>query len=142
MSTARRGDTVRVHYSGRLEDGTVFDSSEGSDPIEFTIGEGKVIPGFEHAVEGLSEGESTTERIPADRAYGVRRDDLVLDVRRSEFPGDREPSIGDLFEMSAGEGPSVRVRVIDVGDETVTVDANHPLAGKDLTFELELVEIT
>lgn len=138
---AQSGDTVRVHYTGKLDDGTVFDSSRGRDPLEFTLGEGRVIPGFETAVSGLEPGASRTVTIPVDQAYGQKRDDLMLQVPRAQFPPNIDPQVGQQLQMHQGQGQPLIVTVTAVSDETVTLDANHPLAGKDLTFDLELVEI-
>lgn len=140
MSEAKQGDTVRVHYTGTLGDGTVFDSSKDREPLEFGLGTGQVIPGFDQALTGMKPGESKKVTIAADEAYGPYRSELVMVVDRSEFPADIAPSIGDQFELSQ-EGQSFVVNVTDVTDQEVTLDANHPLAGKELTFELELVEI-
>ena len=142
MAIAKQGDTVKVHYVGRLDDGTVFDSSEGREPIEFTLGEGQVIPGFEKAVEGLEVGEKTTTQIPPTEAYGPRSDELVLTVQRDQFPEGVEPAVGQGFEMRTDEGRTVRVRVTGTDGDTVEVDANHPLAGRELIFDLELSGIT
>ena len=141
MAEAKQGDTVKIHYTGSLEDGTVFDSSQDRDPLEFTLGEGKVISGFESAVEGMEEGETKTAEIPSDEAYGPRRDDLLLTVARDQLPEDLEPEVGDQLEMRTQDGQAFPVVVTQVGDEQVQLDANHPLAGKDLTFDIELVEI-
>lgn len=141
MAEAKQGDTVRIHYTGTLEDGTVFDTSQNRDPLEFTLGEGKVISGFEEAVEGMAEGEKKTAEIPSDDAYGPRRDDLVLTVAREQLPEDLEPDVGDQLEMRTQDGQTFPVVVAEVGDERVQLDANHPLAGKDLTFEIKLVEV-
>ena len=140
MPEAKRGDTVRVHYTGTLEDGTVFDSSREREPLEFSLGIGQVIPGFDQALTGMKPGESKKVTIPAAEAYGPYRSELVLVVDRSEFPPDIEPGIGDQFQLSQ-DGQSFVVNVTDVTDQAVTLDANHPLAGEDLTFDLELVEI-
>lgn len=141
MAEANEGDTVHIHYTGRLDDGTVFDSSEDREPLEFTLGEGKVIPGFENAVQGMEEGESKTTTIPSGDAYGDRRDDLVLTVPMEQLPSDLDPEQGQRLQMRAGDGETFQVVVTDVGDDAVEVDANHPLAGKDLTFDIELVEV-
>lgn len=141
MSEAKEGDTVSIHYTGRLDDGTVFDTSEDREPLEFTLGEGKVIPGFESAVLGMEEGETKTTTIPSDDAYGDRRDDLVLDVPEEQLPEDLEPEVGQTLQMRAGDGQTFQVVVTDIGDQSVEVDANHPLAGKDLTFDIELLDI-
>ena len=139
MDKAQNGSTVRVHYTGKLDDGTVFDSSRGRDPLEFKLGSGQVIRGFDDAITGMNPGESKTVTIPAADAYGPRRDELLLRVDRSQFPEGVEPQVGQQFQMSQGEQSFV-VNVAEVQDEHVTLDANHPLAGRDLTFELELVE--
>ncbi|HEV2148204.1 MAG TPA: peptidylprolyl isomerase [Longimicrobiaceae bacterium] len=140
MAQAKSGDTVRVHYTGRLDDGTVFDSSQGREPLEFTLGAQQVIPGFEQAVDGLSPGEERTVEIPADRAYGPRRDEMMLTVGRDQFPPEVQPEVGQQLQMSQGEQVAV-VTVAEVSDTDVTLDANHPLAGKDLTFDVRLVDI-
>ena len=135
------GDTVSVHYTGSLNDGTVFDSSEGRDPLPFTVGAGQVIPGFEKAVIGLKLGESVTVTIPVDEAYGPYREDLVVTVDRSELPADREPEIGQQLQRVLTDGSIITFVITEVAESTVTLDANHPLAGKELTFDIELVEI-
>lgn len=141
MQQAKRGDTVSIHYRGTLQDGTEFDSSAGSDPIRFTIGAGEVIPGFEQAVEGMSAGEKKTTTIEAGDAYGERRDELVFKVDRQQMPEDVEVEVGDMLQVGFPDGSTTAVQVAEIGDGGVTLDANHPLAGKDLTFELELVSI-
>ena len=141
MSQAKNGDTVKVHYTGRLDDGTVFDSSIGREPLEFTIGAGQVIPGFDQGVTGMSPGESKTVKIPSDQAYGPRYEENVLVIDRSEFPEDMNPQIGDRLQMTDPEGRAFLVVVTESTPTNVTLDANHPLAGKDLTFDLQLVEI-
>ena len=138
--TAKTGDTVRVHYTGTLEDGSEFESSVGGDPLEFTLGQGEMMPGFEDAVMGMKVGESRTVTIPADEAYGPYRDELVFEVDRTELPADLEPEVGDQLYIQSG-GTQIPVTVIEVSESTITIDANHSLAGKDLTFEIELVEI-
>jgi peptidylprolyl isomerase len=140
MSEAQQGDTVRVHYTGTLADGTVFDTSRDTDPLEFTIGAGQVIPGFDTAVSGMAPGQEKRVVIAPDDAYGERRDDLLVAVERERFPADIEPQVGQQFQMTQ-EGNTYLVTVRDVSDDAVTLDLNHPLAGEDLTFELELVEI-
>lgn len=141
MQQAKRGDTVHVHYRGTFDDGTVFDSSEGSDPIVFTLGAGEVIPGFEEAIEGMVTGEKKTRRIEAGNAYGERRDELVFTVDQEQMPVGTDIEVGDMLRVGFPDGSSANVQVAAVGDGNVTLDANHPLAGKDLTFELELVAI-
>ncbi|MEL7673421.1 MAG: peptidylprolyl isomerase [Chloroflexota bacterium] len=141
MPEAKQQDTVRVHYTGTLDDGSVFDSSVERDPIEFTIGEGRVIPGFEQAVLGMSPGDTRTVRIDSANAYGPYRDDMVLTVKRSQFPPEIEPSVGQTLQVQQTNGEPLVVTVSEVTDAAVKLDANHPLAGKDLIFEVQLVEI-
>ncbi len=142
MAAAKEGDTVKVHYTGKLEDGTVFDSSQGRDPMEFTLGQGQLIPGFEKAVMGLEPGQTTSTDIPSEEAYGPRRDELMMEVAKTQFPDDLTPEIGQQLQMRRGDtGQPMRVTVASIGDETVTLDANHPLAGKNLSFDIELVAI-
>lgn len=141
MAEAKSGDTVKIHYTGRLEDGTVFDSSRERAPLEFTLGEGQVIPGVEDAVGGMGQGESKTARIPATEAYGPHREELVLVVGPDKFPENVEPDVGQRLQMQQPNGQAVAVTVTDVSDQGIQLDANHPLAGRDLTFDLELVEI-
>ncbi len=141
MSKVQQGDTVHVHYTGTLEDGTVFDSSQGRDPLEFTLGEGKVIPGFEKAVEGLGVGETTNAILPPEEAYGPRADELIMTVPREQLPEGMSPEVGQQLEMQTQDGQRVPVTVTSVSEEALQIDANHPLAGKSLHFELELVKI-
>ncbi len=141
MGQAKDGDTVSIHYTGRLDDGTVFDSSANRDPLQFTLGEGQVISGFEAAVEGMEEGEKKTTSIESGDAYGDRRDDLVISVPQEQLPEDMEPEIGQQLQMQAADGQTFQVVITEVGDEDVQVDANHPLAGQDLTFDIMLVKI-
>lgn len=141
MQQAKRGDTVKIHYTGQLDDGTVFDSSEGGEPIEFTIGNGDVIPGFEDAVVGMAKGEKKTEKIEAERAYGQHRQDLVFTIDRGQLPQGTDVSVGDFLKIGFADGGSASVQVAEIDDDSVTLDANHPLAGKDLTFDLTLVAI-
>ncbi|MAF85055.1 MAG: peptidylprolyl isomerase [Dehalococcoidales bacterium] len=138
---AKDGDTVKVHYTGTLEDGTTFDTSVGREPLEFTLGEGRVIPGFEEAVKGMQVGQSKTVTIPPERAYGLRLDDLVLVIEREQLPENLDPEVGQQLQMQQADARTTVVVVTDVSETTITVDANHPLAGKGLTFEIELVEI-
>ena len=141
MAEAKQGDTVHVHYTGRLTDGTTFDSSQDRDPLEITLGQGAVIPGFEKAVEGMSVGDQKTASIPVDETYGPRRDELVMEVPRTQLPGGLDPKPGEQLRMQTPDGQAVPVVVADTTDEVVKIDANHPLAGKDLTFDLLLVKI-
>lgn len=140
MQQAQHGDKVRIHYTGKLDDGTVFDSSRDSDPIEFTIGGGEVIPGFEEAIVGMSAGQEKTEVIEAGRAYGEHREELVFRVEKSQMP-EEEIEVGDMLRLGFPDGTSADVQVAEIDDDGVTLDANHPLAGKTLTFDLELVGI-
>lgn len=141
MSTAKQGDTVRIHYTGALEDGTVFDSSEGREPLSFTLGEGQVIAGFEQATLGMEVGETKKARIEQGDAYGERRDDLVLEVPREQLPDELEVDVGTPLQLQQPDGSAVPVTVTSLDETTVTLDANHPLAGETLTFELTLVEV-
>jgi len=141
MAEAKKGDTVKVHYTGKFEDGTVFDSSLEREPLQFTLGEGQVISGFEESVIGMNPGESKVAVIPAEKAYGPHREELVVVVDRDQFPPDLEPVVGQHLEVHQADGRVLMVKVAEVSGTSVTLDANHPLAGKDLTFEIELVEI-
>lgn len=141
MSEAKQGDTVHIHYTGRLADGTTFDSSKDRDPLELTLGEGAVIPGFEKAIEGMTVGDQKTAEIPVNDAYGPRRDELVMDVPRTQLPDGMDPKPGEQLRMQTPDGQAVPVVVAGTSDEAVKIDANHPLAGKDLTFDLLLVKI-
>ncbi|MGB9612221.1 MAG: FKBP-type peptidyl-prolyl cis-trans isomerase [Bryobacteraceae bacterium] len=141
MAQAKPGDTVRVNYTGRLDDGTVFDSSLRSWPLEFTIGEGQLIPGFENAVIGMTPGETKTQRVPAEEAYGPHADFLVIEVDRRRVPPDLDPKVGDRLQLQHPDGRVTPVLVTGVTESSITLDANHPLAGKDLTFDIELLEI-
>lgn len=138
---AKQGDTVQVHYTGTLTDGTVFDSSTGGDPLEFQVGAGQVIAGFDEAVVGMAVGESRQTTIPAERAYGVYRDDLVFAVEPSQLPDGFAPEVGEQYQMTQPDGQAMVVSVREVTADGVTLDANHPLAGLDLTFDIQLVEI-
>jgi len=135
-AVAKSGDTVKVIYTGRLADGTVFDTSIGGEPMEFTLGKGRLIPGFEQAVTGMQVGESKTVTIPVDEAYGPRRDDFIFEVGREELPADINPEVDMQLQTSQGI-----VTIIQVSEKTIKIDANHPLAGQDLTFDIELVGI-
>lgn len=141
MVSANNGDTVSVHYTGKLSDGTVFDSSTNADPIQFILGEGQVIPGFDEAIQGMAVGDKKTVVIPAEEAYGPHDADLVAVVDRDQIPEDLDPEIGQQLEVSFEDGGSSIVTITAVAESNVTLDANHPLAGKELTFELELVHI-
>lgn len=141
MAQAKQGDTVKVHYTGKFEDGTVFDTSMNREPLEFTIGEGQLIPGFEKAVVGMEPGQSLTTEVSAAEAYGPYDDEMLLVVEKDQFPADVDPQVDQQLQVRQADGRTFVVRVTDVSDSEVTLDANHPLAGEDLTFEIELVEI-
>ncbi len=141
MPQVKKGDTVRVEYIGTLEDGTVFDKTAGSVPLEFIVGEGKLIPGFDDAVLGMRVGEKKNVKIPSDRAYGPRIEDLEVALERANLPGDVKLDIGRKVKVGAGEEAKTDFTITEVSDKSVTLDANHPLAGQDLTFEIELVDI-
>ena len=141
MAQAQDGDTVKVHYTGKLDDGTVFDSSVDGDPLEFTLGDDQLIPGFESAVIGMNAAESKTVKIAAAEAYGPHQEEMVLVVERAEFPDDIDPKVGEQLRMEDSDGQELEVTITDASEETVTLDGNHPLAGKDLTFEIQLIEI-
>jgi len=138
---AKNGDIVEVDYTGTLENGTVFDTSEGREPLKFTLGQGQMIPGFEQAVLGMKIGESKTVTIPADEAYGPYRDDMVQVINREELTNIPNPEVGQQLYGSQPGGGTITGTITNVTDTTVTVDFNHRLAGKDLTFEIELVSI-
>jgi len=141
MAQASNGDKVSIHYTGRLDDGTVFDTSENREPLGFELGSGQVIPGFEDAVRGMEPGQKQTVTIPAENAYGPRRDDLVMSFPREQLPDGVNPEPGQQLQMQTQEGQAVQVTVRDATEEALILDANHPLAGQDLTFEIELVEV-
>ena len=141
MAQAENGNTVKVHYTGRFEDGTMFDSSSNSGPLQFVIGEGRVIPGFEQAVVGMSPGESKSTTIPPEEAYGPHHEQMVQVIDRKQVPPDLKLGAGQQLEVRGQDGQKTMVMVTDVSESTVTLDANHPLAGKDLTFDIQLVEI-
>lgn len=141
MNQAQNGNTVKVHYKGTLKDGAVFDSSLEREPLEFTIGEGRLLKDFEDAIVGMTVGDKKTIDIEAANAYGVYQDNLQMNVDRSQLPADMEPQVGMQLQTTLQEGHVVILVVKEIHENTVVLDANHPLAGKDLTFELELMEI-
>jgi FKBP-type peptidyl-prolyl cis-trans isomerase 2 len=141
MSAAKSGDTVKVHYTGTLNDGSQFDSSQGREPLEFTLGTGQVIAGFNDAITGMSVGDSKTITIPSDQAYGSHNPTMVQEVPRSAIPADIELQQGMVLSAQDPNGHTVNFTVMQFNEEKVTVDGNHPLAGEDLTFALELVAI-
>jgi peptidylprolyl isomerase len=135
------GDTVRVHYTGTLSDGSEFDSSRKREPLEFTVGAGELIPGFESAVIGMKPGEKKSITLPPEQAYGPHRPELVAEIPRSEFPASLMPVVDQQVEVHTQEGQVLLATIVAVSEQVVTLDANHPLAGEPLTFALELVEI-
>ena len=138
---AQGGNTVQVNYTGKLEDGTVFDSSEGKSPLEFKLGEGRIIPGFENAVLGMKVGEKKTINISADDAYGPYRPELSIEVPRAQLPSGSVPEVGQMLQSQLEDGTVMVVQITKVSEISVTVDANHPLAGKTLIFDIELLKI-
>jgi len=143
MKKAGKDDTVKVHYTGTLADGTVFDSSrERGEPLKFTIGKGQLIPGFEKAVTGMAVGESTTVHIPAGEAYGPRNENMILKFERDKMPPNIPAREGEHVTLRQPDGGVLQMTIVSVGDKTVVLDGNHPLAGKDLTFDIEVVEIS
>lgn len=141
MQQVQKGDTVKVHYHGTLSDGSTFDSSEGRDPLQFVAGIGQVIKGFDDAVMGMTAGDKKTVNIPVHEAYGPKNDDMVMEHPRSDFPEDLDPQVGMELQMGDEAGNIFPVLIVEVKDDVVLLDANHPLAGEDLTFEIELVSI-
>ncbi len=139
MSKVEDGTQEKVHYTGKLNDGTVFDSSQDKDPLEFTMGKGEVIPGIEDAVRDMDEGESKQVTIGKDQAYGDRRDDMIIDVPKDKFPDEIPQNVGQQLMLKHPEGQEFPAVIVEVKDETVTLDANHPLAGEDLNFEIQRV---
>lgn len=141
MSQAKAGDTVKIHYTGTLDDGTQFDSSAGREPLEFELGSGQVIPGFEKAVEGMAVGDEKDVSIAPEDAYGPRHDQMIQEVPKSALPDNLTPEVGMGLQAQGQDGQVINLTVTEVGEESITVDGNHPLAGKSLNFKLELVEI-
>ena len=142
MKQAQDGDLVTVHYTGKLEDGSIFDSSVDENPLEFTVGSGSLISGFDKGVIGMGIGEKKSITIPPEQAYGNRRDDLVIEIKTSDLPENIAPHIGQELELPHPSGQVLRLIVTEITAESITLDANHPLAGKTLIFDLELVEIS
>jgi len=141
MAVVKVGDTVRIRYTGKLEDGSVFDSTEGGASLEFKVGSGEFLAGLEQGVTGMSVGESKTIRIPAEQGYGIYKKERVFEYDRSRLPQDLKVEIGQQFQMYRADGLPVTVAIAGVGEKTVRLDCNHPLAGKDLTFDIVLEEI-
>jgi len=141
MQAAKKGDKVKVHYHGKLTNGNTFDSSEGREPLEFEIGGGMVIAGFDDGVTGMIIGEKKTINIPADQAYGPKQEEMIMEFPKDRFPADMVPEVGMQLNMSNGSGQNFPVVIVELKDEIVVLDANHPLAGEELVFDLELVAI-
>ena len=140
MAEAKNGDTVKVHYTGKLADGTQFDTSREGEPLQFTLGAGQVIPGFDQGIVGMNAGESKTISIPSAEAYGPYREEMAVVVQKSQLPDDLDPQPGQHLQINK-EDQVFRVTVTEVSEDTVTLDANHPLAGKDLVLDVELMGI-
>ena len=141
MVQAKSGDTVKVHYTGRLDNGYVFDTSANRNPLKIKIGQKEVMPAFEQAIIGMEQGESKTIKIQAEEAFGRYREELIRTISRSVFPTDLEPKVGQRLTATCMDGRTIAVTVTDVSESSVTIDANHPLAGEDLIFDIELVKI-
>jgi peptidylprolyl isomerase len=141
IMAAKNGDIVKVHYTGTLDSGDIFDSSREREPLAFTIGEGKLIVDFEKTVIGMDIGETRTINIPAERAYGIKNDELIVGIPREHFPADLTPEKGQRFQANQPNGQVMPIVIVGVNETTITVDANHPLAGQDLTFSIELISI-
>jgi FKBP-type peptidyl-prolyl cis-trans isomerase 2 len=142
MAQVKSGDTIKVHYHGKLTTGETFDSSEGREPLEFEVGSGMVIKGFDDGVTGMTVGEKKTVNIPAEEAYGPRNPEMIIEMPKDRFPKDMEIEVGMPLGMSDQNGQQFQVTIVEIKDEVVMLDANHPLAGQDLIFDLELVEIS
>lgn len=141
MTQAKSGDKVTVHYTGTLADGSEFDSTREADALEFTIGDGELIKGFDDAVTGMAIGETKTVTIPAEEAYGTANEEMIFDIERSQFDESVTPELGQRFQFEAPDGQQIVVTITEIDGDQITLDANHPLAGEDLTFELELMTI-
>jgi len=141
MAKVKNGDSVKVNYTGKLEDGTVFDTSDNKEPLEFKVGEGKLIKGFEAAVVGMEPGEEKTVQIPANEAYGPHHPEMIMVIDRKEVPDTITPKVDQMLQVRQKDGTTFAVKVTDVSEKSLTLDANHPLAGKDLTFDIQLAEI-
>ena len=136
----QKGNKIKVHYTGTLDDGTVFDSSEGAEPLEFEVGSGQLISGFDAAVVGMNKGEEKTISLTPDQAYGVHNKELTKNIPRASLPKDREPQVGMILGLSTPDGQQFPARIITVTPTDITIDLNHPLAGKKLTFKIRIVE--
>jgi peptidylprolyl isomerase/FKBP-type peptidyl-prolyl cis-trans isomerase SlpA len=141
VAQAQEGDQVQVHYTGKLEDGTVFDESQEGEPLSFTIGEDRVIPGFEEAVTGMEPGDEKTKEVDPEQAYGEHREDMVMEMERGQIPDEVDPEVGQQLQLRLENGQTVPVLITALGEDTVTIDANHPLAGRKLIFEIEVLDV-
>ena len=141
MQQAQNGDKVKVHYHGKLRTGETFDSSQGREPLEFTVGSGQVIKGFDDGVRGMTPGDKKTVEIPVGEAYGEKESERIVEFPKNQFPPEMNPEVGMQLVMSDGSGQQIPVLFTEVKEESVMLDANHPLAGQDLIFDIELVEI-
>ncbi len=141
MAPVKNGDTVKIHYTGKLEDGSVFDSSMNSEPLEFTVGNAQMIPGFENAVIGMNKEESKTIQIDPENAYGPHRKELIIEVKKDQFPPDLKPEVGMQIQIGNEDGESTVATITNVTEAVIVLDANHPLAGKDLVFDIQVIEI-
>jgi len=142
MTVAENGNTVKIHYKGKLNDGSIFDSSEGRDPLEFKLGGGQMIVGFEEAVSGMSVGEKKNVTIPVEKAYGPRNEELVISAPKEHVPENINPEVGQKLQMGGPNGEVVMVTVVEITDTHIMLDANPPLAGEELNFDIELVEVS
>ncbi len=142
MPKVKSGDTVKVHYTGKLEDGRVFDTSREREPLEFEVGANTIIPGFEEAIIDMEPGETKDVEVSSEKGYGQRRDDMIVTVERHEIPENIDPQVGQVLQIQPKDAQPINVVVLESDEKAVTLDANHPLAGKDLFFEIELLEIT
>jgi peptidylprolyl isomerase len=142
MAQTKSGDRVKIHYTGKLEDGTIFADSKKGEPLEFTLGAGQVIPGVDEAVHGMEPGQSKKVIVPSDKAYGPRQEGLTQDIPKDQLPEEMQPQVGQRMKVDRPDGEPMVVSITAVSDSNITIDANHPLAGKDLNFELELLEVS
>ncbi len=141
MALVKEGDTVRIRYTGKLEDGTVFDSTEGGAPLEFVVGKGEFLAGLEEGILGMAEGDSRTIYIPAEGGYGQHKKERIFEYDRKRLPDDFKPEVGSQMQMYRADGMPVTVKIVGISEQSVTMDCNHPLAGKDLIFDITLEEL-
>ena len=141
MTEIKNGDVVRIHYTGKFMDGTPFDSSDGREPLEFEMGAGQIIPGLERSIEGMDVGDKETVTVPAAEAYGPRDDAQVQAIPRTAIPDGVDVDVGSRLQANTADGRTVNLTVVDLDDSSITVDANHPLAGRDLVFDIEVVDV-